>query len=326
MKIEMAHGGGGVQTSELIRTVFAKHFTNEYLDPMGDAAVVSVPAGALAMTTDAFVVKPLFFLGGDIGRLSVCGTVNDLLMAGAVPMYLTASFIIEEGMEIDDLDKIARSMRACADEANVKIVAGDTKVIEGSGGLTITTAGIGAIAGKAVSIRDGEPGDAVIVSGTLGDHHACILSSRMGIENTIQSDAAPLVGMVRALLDAGIPLHGLRDVTRGGLGTILNEMADASGCAIELIENQLPVAREVRGLCSILGLDPIYMGNEGKLVAVVPQELATQALSVIKSSPYGQNAAIIGHTSEGRGVSLLTDLGGRRVLPPLHGEGLPRIC
>ncbi len=322
----MAHGGGGVQTNELIRTVFAKHFTNEYLDPMGDAAVIAMPAGMLAMTTDGFVVKPLFFQGGDVGRLSVCGTVNDLLMAGAVPMYLTASFIIEEGMEIDDLDKIARSMRACADEANIKIVAGDTKVIEGHGGLTITTAGIGTIAGRAVSIRDARPGDAVIVSGTLGDHHACILSSRMGIENTIQSDAAPLCGMVKALLDAGIPLHGLRDVTRGGLGTILNEIADASGCAIELTESRLPVHREVRGLCAILGLDPIYMGNEGKLAAIVPGETAKQALDIIKGSRYGKDAAIIGHVTEGKGVSLRTDLGGRRMLPPLQGEGLPRIC
>jgi len=280
----------------------------------------------LAMTTDGFVVKPLFFAGGDIGRLSVCGTVNDLAMAGAVPMYLTASFIIEEGMEIDDLDRIARSMRACADEANVKIVAGDTKVVEGSGGLTITTAGIGYIQGKSISIKDAKPGDAVLISGTLGDHHACILSSRMGIENTIQSDAAPLCDMVRALLDNRIPLHGLRDVTRGGLGTILNEIADASNCAVELIEGQIPVTREVRGLCSILGLDPIYMGNEGKLAAIVPEEHAQQALEIITNSPYGKDAAVIGHVTEGKGVSLRTELGGRRMLPPLQGEGLPRIC
>lgn len=326
MKIEMAHGGGGVETGELIRTVFARHFTNEYLDPMGDAAVLEMPAGKIAMTTDAFVVKPLFFPGGDIGRLAVCGTVNDLLMAGAVPMYLTASFTIEEGMETENLEVIARSMRETADEAGVKIVAGDTKVVEGNGGLIITTAGVGAIEGDAVSIAGAKAGDALILSGFLGDHHAAILSSRMGIENGIVSDDAPLTEMVLALRRAGIPIHAMRDVTRGGLATILNEIAGASGCQIEVEKAKLPVNRSVRGLCEILGLDPLYMGNEGKLVAVVPEEYLEEALDLIRKSRYGEHAARIGTVKTGKGVHLITELGGRRILPPLTGEGLPRIC
>ncbi len=326
MKIEMAHGGGGVQTNELIRVVFQRHLSNKYLNAMGDAAVLELPGKRLAMTTDAFVVKPLFFPGGDIGRLSVCGTVNDLLMAGATPLYLTAAFAIEEGMDTEDLERIARSMRAAADEAGVQIVAGDTKVVEGSGGLIITTAGIGAISGGAVSVGNAKPGDAVLLSGNLGDHHAAILSSRMGIENGIRSDDAPLTEMVLSLQKSGIPLHALRDVTRGGLATILNEIADASGCRIEIENARLPVSREVRGLCEILGLDPKYMGNEGKLVAVVPEEHADEALSIIRSSRYGGDAKYIGCAQAGKGVTLITELGGRRILPPLSGEGLPRIC
>ncbi len=326
MKIEMAHGGGGVETGELIRSVFARHFTNEYLDPMGDAAVLDMPEGKIAMTTDAFVVKPLFFPGGDIGRLAVCGTVNDLLMAGAVPMYLTASFAIEEGMETENLDIIARSMREAADEAGVKIVAGDTKVVEGSGGLIITTAGVGAIEGGAVSIAGARPGDALILSGFLGDHHAAILSSRMGIENGIMSDDAPLTEMVFSLRRAGIPIHAMRDVTRGGLATILNEIASASSCQIEVEKARLPVNRAVRGLCEILGLDPLYMGNEGKMAAVVPEEHVEAALGLIRKSRYGEHVARIGSVKAGKGVTLLTELGGCRILPPLTGEGLPRIC
>ena len=326
MKIEMAHGGGGVQTNELIRTVFQKHLSNEYLDPMGDAAVVTVPSNRLAMTTDAFVVKPLFFPGGDIGRLSVCGTVNDLLMAGAKPMYLTASFAIEEGLETDALERIVRSMRETADEAGVKIVAGDTKVVDGSGGLIITTAGVGAILGEPVSIANAKPGDRLILSGNLGDHHAAILSSRMGIENGIVSDEAPLGEMVSALQGADIPLCAMRDVTRGGLATTVNEIAAASGCGIEVEKALIPVGREVRGLCEILGLDPLYMGNEGKLIAVVPEERAQEALEIIRASRYGENARFIGRAKAGKGVTLVTELGGRRVLPPLSGEGLPRIC
>lgn len=326
MKIDLSHGGGGVQTNELIRTVFAKHLSNPYLDPMGDAAVLELPGTRIAITTDAFVVKPLFFPGGDIGRLAVCGTVNDLLMTGATPLYLTASFAIEEGMEVSDLDRIARSMREAADESGVSIVAGDTKVVEGSGGLIITTAGVGAILGEAVSIAGARPGDALLLSGDLGNHHACILSSRMGIENGIVSDDAPLTEMVSTLRTAGIPLHALRDVTRGGLATILNEIAGASGCLIEVEQKRLPVGREVRGLCAILGLDPLYMGNEGKLAAVVPEERAEEALAILRKCRYGERAARIGCVKAGKGVTLVTELGGRRVLPPLSGEGLPRIC
>ncbi len=326
MKIDMSYGSGGKNTGELVSTIFAKHFGNEILGKMEDAAVVHMN-GKLAFTTDSFVVTPLFFSGGDIGKLAVCGTVNDLLMMGAVPRYLSIGFIIETGTELADLERIAVSIGKTVQEANVKIVAGDTKVIEGNGGVYINTSGIGEIpAGRTIGASLCEEGDVILLSGNLGDHHACILSSRMKIENTIQSDCAPLNGAVDALFEANIKVKAMRDVTRGGLATILNEIADSSGLMAEITEISLPVDAEVRGFCGILGLDPLYMGNEGKFIAVVDKNDSERAIEALRSSEYGKNAVVIGQMKAGDGVALLTRLGGKRRLGVLVGEGLPRIC
>ena len=326
MIITMADGSGGKSTSDLINKVFAKKFSNPILDMMEDSAVVE-GSSRIAMTTDSFVVKPLEFAGGDIGRLCICGTVNDLLMRGAVPKYITCGFIIEEGLESEKLERIAESAAATAKEAGVIIVAGDTKVIEGDGGLCINTAGVGFVPENIdISASNCQPGDAVIVSGNMGDHHAAILSYRMGIENQIKSDNAPLTDMVRNLLGEGINVHAMRDVTRGGLGTVLNELADASGLAVTIEEKKIPVDKQVASFCRILGLDVLHMGNEGKLVAVVPGTEAERACDIIRNSRYGSNAMVIGTVGKGSGVTLITGLGGQRSVGVLIGEGLPRIC
>lgn len=326
MKITLAHGSGGKSTSELIDSVFAKHFSNPILNMMEDSAVVD-GSSRIAVTTDSFVVTPLIFKGGDIGRLSVCGTVNDLLMRGAIPKYITSAFIIEEGADSETLEQIAKSMADTAKEAGVTVICGDTKVIEGSGGIYINTTGVGFV-GESTDIvsTNLREGDAIIVSGNMGDHHAAILSARMGIENNIKSDNAPLGEMVRAMLKAGIELHCMRDVTRGGLGTVLNELAKASKVNIELIEENIPVNSEVKAFAKILGLDILHMGNEGKLVAVMPKEQARQAVEIMRQCKYGENAQIIGEVKHGEGVTLITPIGGRRQVNVLYGEGLPRIC
>ena len=319
----MAHGGGGSVMGELIDGLFKKHLGNEYLSQGGDAAVLP-GAGRLAFTTDSYVVQPLFFPGGDIGRLAVCGTVNDLLTAGAEPKFLSAGFILEEGLELDVLEQVVQSMAATCREAGVQVVTGDTKVVEGRGGLMVNTAGVG-------SIRPGyapepmKPGDSILISGTLGEHHAAILSRRMGVENTIVSDCAPLVEMVTRLLDAGVAVRAMRDVTRGGLGTVLWELARKPRCGMEITEANLPVSATIRGFCGILGLDPLYMGNEGKMVFVVAGADEQRALELIRASAYGADAAAIGQVTEGTDVLLRTGLGSR-VIRPLAGEGLPRIC
>ncbi len=328
MKITMAHGSGGKMSSELIESIFSKHFSNDTLDKMEDSASVQ-GNNRLAVTTDSFVVTPIFFPGGDIGHLSICGTVNDLLMIGAVPKYLTCGFILEEGLDINELEKISVSMARTANEAGVKIIAGDTKVIEGKGGIYINTTGIGFLADDInISASNCSKGDVIILSGNLGDHHAAIMSSRMGIENQIQSDCAPLCEMIKSLLDKGIKVKAMRDVTRGGLATVLNEFARSSKTAIELDESSIPVSEQVKGFCGILGLDPLYMGNEGKMVAVVSEEDAQKTLNCIKNSRYGENAAIIGRVCEESNPILLlkTHIGGTRIISELYGEGLPRIC
>lgn len=326
MKITLSHGSGGKSTSELIGSVFAKHFSNPILNMMEDSAVVDGRT-KIAITTDSFVVTPLFFKGGNIGRLAVCGTVNDLLMRGAKPKYLTCGFILEEGADTDDLDIIAEAMAQTAKEAGVIIVAGDTKVIEGNGGIYINTTGVGFVDDETdINSSRLQEGDCVIVSGNLGDHHATILSARMNIENNIESDNAPLGEMVFAMLENGIDVHCLRDITRGGLGTVLNELAEASGVNIEIDETKIPVCDEVRAFSKILGLNIFHMGNEGKLVAVVPSEQAERALNIIRASKYGENAEIIGKVNNGEGVTLVTEYGGKRKISPLIGEGLPRIC
>lgn len=326
MKITLAHGSGGKATSDLISSVFAKHFSNPILNMMEDSAVVNA-SKKIAVTTDSFVITPLIFNGGDIGRLSVCGTVNDLLMRGATPKYITSAFIIEEGADTDTLNTIVKSMAQTAKEAGVTVICGDTKVIDGKGGIYINTTGVGFIDESTNIVSSNmQEGDSVIVSGNLGDHHATVLSARMNIENNIKSDNAPLNEMVKAMLDNKIDIHTMRDVTRGGLGTVLNELADASNVSIELEEEKIPVNEEVRAFAKILGLDIMHMGNEGKLVAIVPSEQAQKAIEIIRNCKYGENAQIIGKVTAGKGVILKTELGGRRAVTTLFGEGLPRIC
>ena len=332
MKITMAHGSGGSSSKELMSEIFGKHFSNDVLDKMEDAAVLKMTDGEIAMSTDSFVVTPVEFRGGDIGKLCVCGTVNDILMMGAEPKYLTCGFILEEGLDTDVLDRVVASMAAQAREAGVKIVAGDTKVVEGSGGLMINTTGIGIIPeGRDVSAANCKPGDKVIVSGTLGDHHACILSARMEIENEIKSDCGCLKDITDALFGAGVEVHTMRDVTRGGMGTILNEIADSAGCKIIVEESAVPVSEAVKGFSGMLGLDPLYMGNEGKMIAIVPGDQADKALELMRGTEHGKDAAIIAEVTEpdetgGSAVHIKTPLGATRVLDVLYGEGLPRIC
>lgn len=331
MKITMAHGSGGRETEQLIRQVFAARYDNEFLSEMGDAAAVP-GAERLAVTTDSFVVTPLTFPGGDIGKLAVCGTVNDLLMRGAVPKYLTAAFVIEAGTETDAVEQAAASMAETAAEAGVFIVAGDTKVVENAhpdGGLIINTTGVGFLQrGVEISPARISPGDRILLSGTLGCHHAAILSARMKLENRIRSDVCLLTEPVSILLGAKIGVHAMRDVTRGGLATILNEFAEQAQVSIAMEEDRIPVDPQVHDLCGILGLDPLTMGNEGKFVAAVSAEDAEQALKFMRGTSVGREAAIIG-TVEKRGeaaVTLTTTIGGTRVVLPLIGEGLPRIC
>ncbi len=327
MKITMAHGSGGMLTSLLIREVFESEFSNPVLREMQDAAVLPVPTGRIAFTTDSFVVTPLFFPGGDIGKLAVCGTVNDLLMRGATPKYLSAGFILEEGLDTEDLSRIVRSMGEAAREAGVLIVAGDTKVVEGRGGVYINTSGVGLLEdGVNIGAERTEPGDAILISGPMGNHEACILSRRMGIENSIRSDCAPLSDMVNNLLSGGVSVHALRDVTRGGLASVLNELAQSAGVRLALDGTEL-ADEQVRGFCEILGLDPLYMANEGKLALTVPQRDAHRALDILKRSVYGQDARIIGRAEAGPPeVTIRTRSGGTRTVDPLMGEGLPRIC
>ncbi|MDF2906116.1 MAG: hydrogenase expression/formation protein HypE [Herbinix sp.] len=325
MKITMSHGSGGAQTSSLIHDIFLHYFDNPILNKLEDSAVLKV-SGKIAFTTDSFVVTPMFFPGGDIGTLAICGTVNDLTMMGAIPRYMTAAFIIEEGTELSTIEAIAKSMARVAKEAKVKIVAGDTKVIEGNGGVYINTSGIGEIVHPGISVSNCRLGDCILVSGNLGEHHASILSQRMGIENEIKSDCAPLTGILKELIKEKIPVHFMRDITRGGLATILNEIADSSHCGVTIKESAVPISNEVRGFCDILGLDPLYMANEGKLLAVVPKTKTKQALEAMKRSKYGKNAVLLGEITEGDKVIMTTRLGGSRRIDLLYGEGLPRIC
>lgn len=326
MKITLSHGSGGKSTNELIDKIFAHHFSNPILNMMEDSAVVEGNS-KIAITTDSFVVTPLVFKGGDIGRLAVCGTVNDLLMRGATPKYITSAFIIEEGADTNTLEAIVKSMAQTAKEAGVIVVAGDTKVIEGSGGVYINTTGVGFVKESTDIVSTNlRQGDAIIVSGNMGDHHATILSARMGIENDIESDNAPLGEMVRAMLKQGIEIHCMRDVTRGGLGTVLNELAKASNVGIDIEEDKIPVSDSVKAFAKILGLNILHMGNEGKLIAVVPEAQAKEAVEIIRGCKYGENASIIGRVTNDKGVTLITSLGGRRSVNVLIGEGLPRIC
>lgn len=331
MKITMAHGSGGKDSALLMGNIFGKYFGNEILNQLDDAAVLDmsdIPAGSrLACSTDTFVVTPVVFPGGNIGKLAICGTVNDLLMMGAQPKYLTCGFVLQEGLEISLLEEVVKSMAETAKEAGVIIVAGDTKVVEGKGELFINTAGIGIIPkGREIHAPAINDGDVIILSGNLGDHHACILGTRMGIENPIVSDCACLDDVTCALLENSIRVKAMRDVTRGGLATVLNEFCQSAGLAAEITEDSVPVSTAVRGFCDLLGLEPFYMANEGKLIAVVAADDADRALELIRLTKNGKNAAIIGKFSQGNGVTVRTELGSTRVLDVLYGEGLPRIC
>lgn len=333
-QIVMGHGAGGRMSHQLIQKAFLPAFKNPALNAGDDAALVEPGLRQkLSISTDSHVVSPLFFPGGDIGKLAVCGTVNDVAMLGAKPLYLTAGFILEEGLQMDTLQRVIESMKQAAEEAGVQIVAGDTKVVQKgkADGLYITTAGVGVIReGVSVSGANAKAGDAVILSGTIGDHGIAVLGARgeLGFESSIQSDAAPLNHLIEAMLDASPNIHVLRDPTRGGLATTLNEIATQSNVGIMLKEESIPVHREVNAACEMLGFDPLYIANEGKLVCFVPREDAEKVLSVMKQTRYGEAAVIIGEVTEepkGR-VLLKTAIGSTRVVDMLAGEMLPRIC
>ncbi len=332
-RVLLAHGSGGELSRELVDLLFVKKFRNEFLDPLDDAAAFEIGGSRLAFTTDSYVVTPLFFPGGDIGKLAVCGTVNDLSMSGARPLYLSAGFIIEEGFPISSLEKITASMQTTAAEAGVKIVTGDTKVVNrgGADGLFINTAGIGVIPeGVEISASHARPGDQVLLSGSIGDHGIAILSFREGLQfsTTLESDCAPLNSLVAAMIAASNKIRCLRDPTRGGLSGTLNELARQSGVGIWVEEKRIPVKEEVRGACELLGFDPFILANEGKLVAVVAAEAAEPILREMKNHPLGQGAAMIGEVREdphGK-VILRTPIGSTRIMDMLVGEPLPRIC
>jgi hydrogenase expression/formation protein HypE len=336
--VTLAHGGGGKATKDLVADVFVRAFDNPLLAPLDDQARLDLRELAsggdrLAFTTDAFVVDPLFFPGGDIGTLAVCGTVNDLAVGGAAPRYLSCAVIAEEGLAMDVLRRVARSMAGAASAAGVHIVAGDTKVVPRGAcdKLFVTTTGIGTIAaGRDLGADRARPGDAVLVSGPVGDHGAAILAARgeFAVEAGIASDCAPLHRLVEALLAAAPATRCLRDATRGGAATVLNELAGASGVSIEIGEERVPVRPEVRGLCELLGLDPLYLANEGALVAIVPEAEARAALAALRAHPSGRAAAAIGSVGAGEPgrVTVRTLLGGARLLDMMVGAQLPRIC
>jgi hydrogenase expression/formation protein HypE len=323
--VTLAHGSGGKATRRLVEGLFVEELANPLLSELGDAAV----ADGLAFTTDSFVVKPLFFPGGNIGELAVNGTVNDLAVAGAEPVWLSAGFVIEEGFPLGDLRRIVRSMARAAERTGVPVVAGDTKVVErgSADGLFVTTAGVGRARAEFGQAR---PGDRVLVSGTLGDHGFAVLVARgeLKLESALRSDTAPVHELTAALMELGPALRWMRDPTRGGLATALNELAGAAQLTIRLDEGAIPIRPEVAGAAEILGIDPLYVANEGKLIAVVAPEVADRALSALRSHPLGRDAALIGEVSPDSEslVVLETTLGGSRIVDMLVGDPLPRIC
>lgn len=337
--ITLAHGGGGKAMRDLIDDVFINAFDNPALNTLEDQARFKLSDLAqygdrLAMTTDSYVIDPLFFPGGDIGKLSICGTVNDLAVGGATPLYLTCAIIVEEGMKVDKLRQIVASMAKTAKEAGVYIVTGDTKVVNRGScdKLFINTAGVGII-NETIQLgsHQSQPGDTILVNGLLGDHGATILNARgdMKLTSPIESDCAPLQGLVQTLLKAAPNTRFIRDATRGGIASVLNEIAQSSAVGIEISEEKTPIRSEVKGFCEILGLDPLYLANEGKIVCVVPENETDAALLAMKSHPLGKEAIQIGHILEGGRagrVHMQTGFGGKRIVDMMIGEQLPRIC
>lgn len=331
--VDMSHGSGGRAMAQLIEELFVRHFDNEWLRQGNDQARFEAPAGRMVMSTDSHVISPLFFPGGDIGSLSVHGTINDVAMAGARPLYLSAGFILEAGFPLADLERIVASMARAARAAGVPVVTGDTKVVEkGKGdGVFITTTGIGVVPeGVHVAGDRARPGDAILLSGTIGDHGVAVLSKRehLGFETAVQSDSAALHTLVAAMVAAVPGIHCLRDPTRGGLATTLNELARQSGVGMLIRESAIPVRAEVTAACELLGLDALYVANEGKLVCICASETAGRLLETMRAHPLGNDAAIIGEVIEDPHgfVQMDTAFGGRRIVDWLTGEQLPRIC
>ncbi len=332
-RVTLAHGGGGRLTNQLIESVFLPAFSNPALAARHDGAVLTLGAVKLAFTTDAYVVRPIVFPGGDIGDLAVNGTVNDLAMCGARPLYLSAAFILEEGLEMEALRAVVASMQKAAEAAGVRLVTGDTKVVDRGAAdrMFITTAGVGVVeAPGEIGPHAVAPGDVLIVSGDLGAHGVAILSVREGLEfeAPIESDTAPLWGAVEALLRAGVEVHCLRDLTRGGLASALNEIASASGARIVIQETAIPVREVVKAACELLGLDPLYVANEGRFCAFVPERDAGRALATLRAVPVSAGAVAAGRVSTGDTplVVMESRIGGSRVVDMLSGEQLPRIC
>jgi hydrogenase expression/formation protein HypE len=332
-RVLLGHGSGGKMTADLIARCFLPAFRNPFLEKLDDQAVLRVKGARLAFTTDAYVVTPLFFPGGDIGSLAVHGTVNDLAMAGARPLYLSAAFILEEGFPLAELERIVASMRVAAEAAGVLLVTGDTKVVDRgkADGCFVTTSGLGVVEHEhEISADQARPGDAVILSGPIAEHGMAIMATRaeLDLESPVMSDTAPLHELVLDMLDSGGQIHCLRDPTRGGVATALNEIAGRSGVGVVLEESAIAVREPVRGVCELLGLDPLYVANEGRLLAVVAAESADGIVERMRRRPEGREARIIGHVVDDAAklVVLRTRVGGRRIVDMLPGEQLPRIC
>jgi len=329
----LAHGGGGRLSQQMIQKMFVSQFQNEFLGQLHDGAIVTMNGARLAFSTDSYVINPIFFPGGDIGTLAVNGTVNDLAMCGAVPMYLSAAFIIEEGFEMDELWRVVISMQEAAKRAGVQLVTGDTKVVDKGKGdkIFINTSGIGVIENDVdINPKNARPGDKIILSGTIAAHGIAIMSVREGLEfkTRVESDCAPLNDLVKEMFGASKRIHVLRDPTRGGVATALNEIAESANVGIMIHENRIPIADEVSGACEILGFDPLYVANEGKLLAFVDPAHSERVLSVMQSHPLGKNAVVIGEVTAAnpRSVLMRSRIGGTRVVDMLSGEQLPRIC
>ena len=334
-KILLGHGSGGQMTHDLITDLFVRYFRNDYLGPQTDSSILPVNTRNIAFTTDSFVVDPVFFPGGDIGKLAVAGTVNDLAVSGARPLYLSCSFIIEEGFSIRDLEKIVKSMADEATKAGVLITTGDTKVVDKGkcDKVFITTTGVGELQEDQIHISSGDkvkPGDKIIINGSIADHGMAIMAARneLNIQSAITSDCACLNGLIAKALSASSNIKFMRDATRGGLATVLSELSSGKNYGVHVEEDHIMIKENVRGICELLGFDPIYVANEGKVVVVVDQEDAAAVVDSMKKHPFGRDAAVIGEISEDHpGKSwLTTEIGGKRLIDKLAGEQLPRIC